>query len=83
MDHPTPRLAQLCFRLAIDLADIHHQIESITKRLGVDTEDCLVLNKAKDNIIDRKKEKEHHKKSWKVEIKEILHNSIQYDKELD
>lgn len=75
-DPPTPKIQQICFRLAILVSDLTTQLDSLTRRLGVQTDDCLVLEAAKHNIVDRKKDKERHKKRWKVELKEILDSEI-------
>ena len=79
MDPPTPRLAQLAFRLTIELSDLQRSIERLMRHLRVDTEECLVLDKALYNIVDKKKEKERHKKRWKVTIKETIETPIEYE----
>ena len=75
-DPPTPKLQALCFRLAVLHSELTLQLDKLNKRLGVQTDDCLVLDAALYNIVDRKKDKERHKKSWKIELKEILDVAI-------
>ena len=77
-DPPTPILRQLCFRLAVLASDLSLQLDQLTRRLGVvePPDDCLVLSAALHNVVDRKKEKEHHKKKWKIELKELLDTEI-------
>ena len=77
----TPRLAQLCFSLAVLSADLTRQLDSLSRRLGCPppSDDCLVLSDAPYNIVDRKKEKEHRKKQWKVTLKEHIDLPIEYD----
>jgi hypothetical protein len=79
MDPPTPRLAQLAFRLAIELSDLQRKTEKLMRHLHIDTEECLVLDKALHNIVDKKKEKERHKKRWRVTIKETIETPIEYE----
>jgi hypothetical protein len=78
MDFPTPRLAQLLLRLATQSSELQKNIETLNKRLGLDS-DVLVLQPAVNNIVDRKKEKERHKKRWKITIKEVVDSGIEYD----
>ncbi len=77
-DPPTPKLRQLCFRLAVLASDLSLQLDQLTRRLGVvePPDDCLVLSAALHNVVDRKKEKERHKKKWKIELKELLDTEI-------
>jgi hypothetical protein len=79
MEPPTPRLAQLAFRLAVELSELQRQTEKLMHHLHIDTEECLVLQKALHNVVDRKKEKENHKKRWRVAIKEIIETPIDYE----
>jgi hypothetical protein len=79
MDPPTPRLAQLAFRLTIELSDLQRKTEKLMRHLHIDTEECLVLDKALHNIVDKKKEKERHKKRWRVTIKETIETPIEYE----
>lgn len=78
MDYPTPKIAQHCFRLAVLTADLNKQIDKLQQRLHLET-DIIVLNAAIENIVCRKKEKEHRKKQWKVELKDILETGIEYE----
>jgi hypothetical protein len=75
-DPPTPRIQELCFRLAVLSSDLALQLGQLTRRLGVQTDECLVLSAALHNVVDRKKEKERHKKRWKIELKELLDTEI-------
>lgn len=75
----TPRLAQLCFSLAVLSSDLTRQIDTLTKRVGCDTKECLVLLPARQNIVDRKKDKEHHRAKWKVQMREIISDAVEFE----
>lgn len=81
MEYPTPRLAQLCFRLALQASELQKHVDTLNKKLGVD-KDVLVLTPSFENIQDRKKEKERHKKLWKVQLKDIIDSSVDGYEEL-
>ena len=80
----SPRIAQLCFSLAVLSGDLTRQLDALTKRLGcpVDTpsDDCLILSAAPHNIVDRKKDKQRHQKQWKITLKEKIEESIEYER---
>ena len=78
MDYPTPRVAELLFRLSIQSAELQANMERLQRRLGIDPE-LLVLNPAPENIVDRKKEKQRHRKRWTVVLKEIVDSAIEYE----
>lgn len=73
----TPRVADLCFRLAVLTSDLNTQLASLAKHLHA--EDILVLRNASENIVDRKKDKERHKKRWKIQLKELLNSEIEFE----
>lgn len=73
----TPRIAELCFRLAVLSSDLDVQLASLAKNLHV--EDLLVLRSAPENIVDRKKEKLRHKKRWKIQLKDVLDSAIEFE----
>lgn len=75
MDPPSPRLAQLAFRLAIELSDLQHQTEKLMRHLHVNVEDCLVLQPPKK----KSKTKDHKKKHYRLSIKETLETPIEYE----
>ena len=79
MDTPTPKIHQLCFRLTVLLSDLTTNLEKLTRRLGYQTDECFVLNPSEENVVDRKKDKERHKKRWKVTLKEVLDTGIEYE----
>ena len=80
-DSTTPKIALLLSRLQALNLEVAKNINSIVRRL--DTFDPpLTLQPAKQNIIDRKAEKERHKKRWKVELREIVASTIAVDQEL-
>ena len=76
----TPRLAQLCFSLAVLSADLTRQVDALTNRLGCPTDECLTP--ATHNIVDKKKEKQRHLKKWSVTLKEKIDDAIEFE-ELD
>ena len=78
MDYPTPRVAELLFRLSIQSAELQANMERLQRRLGIDPE-LLVLNPAPENIVDRKKEKQRHRKRWTIVLKEIVDSAIEYE----
>lgn len=74
-DSTTPKIALLLSRLQALNLEVAKNINNIVRRL--DTFDPpLTLLPAKQNIVDRKAEKERHKKRWKVELKDIVDTSI-------
>lgn len=77
MESPTPKISLLLHRCL----DLHNELTKSMNRLvrQLDKEDCLILQPAVHNIVDRKKEKERHKKQWKVTLKEIIDTGIDYD----
>lgn len=79
MDLPTtPKIALLLDRLHVLNLEVAQHMNQLTKRL-THLEDPLVLRPAKENIVDRKKEKQRHKKKWKVEVRDILDTPIEFD----
>jgi len=83
MEAPTPKITYLTSRIGILMTDLQSQTATLLKKLGHKEEDVIILSTATHNIVDRKKEKEHHKKKWKVELKDIVKNSVEWDEELD
>ena len=60
----------------IDLSrDFSAQLDSLNKRLN-QIEEPLVLLPARHNIVDKKKDKERHLKSYRMELKEILSTPV-------
>ena len=76
----TPKVAQLCFRLAVLSADLQKQLDALNKRIGFDEAQCIVLDPALQNIVDKKKDKERHLKRWKVQLKDIIDSSIEFER---
>lgn len=75
----TPKVALLLNRLQELNLEVVKHMNQLTKRLSHMEEDTIVLQPAKENIVDRKKEKQRHKKQWKVEVKDILDTPIEFD----
>ena len=75
----TPTLQMLLFRLAILSSDLDRNLQKLYGHFQQTSDETIVLNPAIENIVDRKKEKEHRKKSWKVEMKDIIGTAIEYE----
>ena len=73
----SPRIAQLCFRLAVLTADLNKQLDALNKRIGFNQEECIVLDPALQNVVNKKKVKQRHLKSWKVTLREIIDTPIE------
>ena len=76
MEYPTPKVQDLCFRLTLLVSDLEADVKRLQAKLGV-SEEVFVLNNDPWNIVDRKKEKERHRKRWKVTLREILTTGIE------
>lgn len=74
----TPKVALLLERLNALNLEVTKNMNQLTKRLA-HLEEPLVLRPAKENIVDKKKDKQRHKKSWKVEVKDILNTPIEFE----
>lgn len=80
MDIPTtPKVALLLSRLNALNLELTKNMNQLTKRLSHLEEESFVLQPAKENIVDRKKEKERHKKRWKVQLKEVLETPVEFE----
>ena len=77
MEYPTPKVQDLCFRLTLLVSDLEKDLSRLRAKLGVVPEEVIVLNNDPWNIVDRKKEKERHRKRWKVTLREILTTGIE------
>ena len=78
----TPRLASLCFQLIVLSSDLDRQLNNLTKKLGIDKDQTIILLPAIHNITDRAKEKRRRKKEWKIEIRDIIKEAVIYDEDL-
>ena len=78
----TPRLASLCFQLIVLSSDLDRQLNNLTKKLGIDKDQTIILLPALHNIVDRAKEKRRRKKEWKIEIRDIIKDAVIYDEDL-
>ena len=77
-DSTTPKIALLLSRLQTLNLEVTKSINKIVQRL--DTFDPPIeLKPALENIVDRKKEKERHQKSYKVNLKEVVDTGIDYE----
>lgn len=79
MDTPTPKIQMLLFRLAVLSNDLNTNLQKLHGHFRQTPDDTIVLNPAVENIVDRKKEKEHRKKEWRVTLKETIDTAIEYD----
>lgn len=77
----TPRLSLHLTRLQELQNDLTRNMNSLVKRLDKSnyTDDCLVLIHAVHNIVDRQKEKERHRKKWKIELKDSISSAIEFE----
>lgn len=78
----TPKLASLCFQLIVLSSDLDRQLGNLTKKLGIDKDQTIILLPATYNIVDRAKEKRRHKKEWKVEMRDIVKEAVIWDEDL-
>ena len=79
---PTPKLASLCFQLIVLSSDLDRQLANLTKHLGIDKEQTIILLPSLQNVVDKKKEKERHKKRWKIHLRDVVEDSVPYDEDL-
>ena len=82
MDTPTPKIQMLLFRLAVLSNDLNTNLQKLHGHFHQTPDDTIVLNPAVENIVDKKKIKERHLKSWKVTLKETIDTAIEPDEEL-
>lgn len=75
----TPKIELLLSRLLVLNNELAKNMFTLVKRLHHLEEEEIVLSDARHNIVDRKKEKERHKKAWKVELKEKIDSAIEYE----
>lgn len=79
MEAPTPKLQMLLFRLAVLSSNLDKNLQKLYGHFHQTSDETIVLHPAIENIVDRKKEKEHRKKSWRVELKDIIGTAIEYE----
>lgn len=77
-DSTTPKIALLLSRLQTLNNEVQKNMNRLVIRLD-HLEKPLELLPSQHNIIDRKKEKERHLKSYKVTLKETLDTGIEYE----
>lgn len=75
----TPKIELLLTRLSILQNDLTRNMNNLVRRLHHLENEEIVLSAALHNVVDKKKEKERHKKSWKVELKDIVDSVIDYE----
>lgn len=75
----TPKLQMLLFRLAVLSSDLNENLKRLARHFHQTDDETIVLSSAPYNIVDRKKEKERHKKAWKVELKDKIDSVIEYE----
>ena len=79
METPTPKIQMLLFRLAVLSNDLNTNLQKLHRHFSTPDDQTIVLNPAVENIVDKKKIKERHLKSWKVTLKETIDTAIEYD----
>lgn len=80
MEAATPRVREIILKLKQQIRDLDEKIEKLAKRYNLsDDEEPLELLPAIENIVDRKKEKKRHLKSYKIEIKECMVDPEEYE----
>lgn len=77
----TPRIALHLTRLQELQNDLTRNMNRLVKRLdkNSDEDNCLILLPAVHNIVDRKKDKERHKKRWKVKLYDIISSPVEFE----
>ena len=75
----TPKLQMLLSRLAVLSSELNENLSRLARHFHQTDDQTIVLHPATYNIVDRKKEKERHKKSWKVTLKDIVDSGIEYE----
>jgi hypothetical protein len=77
----TPRLALHLTRLQELQNDLTRNMNKLVKRLdkNSDEDNCLVLIPALHNIVDRQKDKERHRKKWKIQLHDIISSAIEFE----
>lgn len=68
----TPKLQMLLSRLAVLSSELNENLSRLARHFH-QTDDAIY------NSVNRKKEKERHKKSYKVELKDIVDSAIDYE----
>lgn len=80
MEAATPRVREIILKLKQQIRDLDEKIEKLAKRYNLsDDEEPLELLPSIENIVDRKKEKRRHLKSYKIEIKESMVDPEEYE----
>lgn len=76
----TPKIEMLLFRLSVLSSDLALKLENLKRHIRkTDDDEIIILDPAIDNIVDRKKDKQRHLKSWKIELKDIVDTAIDYE----
>lgn len=75
----TPKIALLLSRLQTLNLEVSKNINKIVSRLDHLNQETITLSPAHQNIVDRDKEKSRHRKSYKVELKELIDTAVEYE----
>ncbi len=78
----TPKISLLLSKIQRLNNDLQKNMNRLVLRLDHLEQEPIVLSASLENIVDRKKEKERHLKSYKVNLKEVLDTAIDYDEQL-
>lgn len=83
METPTPKLQMLLFRLAVLTSDLDKNLKKLHGHFHPPSDDqTIVLNPAVENIVDKVRMKKKLRASWKVEMREVITDAIEFE-ELD
>jgi hypothetical protein len=78
----TPKISLLLSKIQRLNNDLQKNMNRLVLRLDHLGQEPIVLSPSPQNIVDRKKEKERHLKSYKVNLKDVLDSVIDYDEQL-
>ena len=78
----TPKISLLLSKIQRLNNDLQKNMNRLVLRLDHLEQEPIVLSPSPQNIVDRKKEKERHLKSYKVNLKDVLDSVIDYDEQL-
>lgn len=80
MDHPTPKMSLLLEKLIRQFVDLSDNLERLNRHINPPKSDnCLILEPSLYNIVDRYKEKQFLKRRWKIVIRDIVPEQIDYE----
>lgn len=75
----TPKIEMLLFRLSVLSSDLTTKLDNLKRHIRQTDDETIILLPAEYNVVDRKKDKQRHLKSWKIELKDIVDTAIDYE----